>query len=149
MKSKCMQLVMSIIFFAGGQALVAAPTNIILKNASAFDFVYKPRHSSLHLYKYGSAEPHGYEENLVRAGEGKHVRIGARRPIEFSIKRYGYGSALSPWFDMPDPEELAKEQLNAEQYKKYEAAINSGKMPIVVVKSSYMGGWSFSIGYTN
>lgn len=150
MNSKCMQLLMSIIFFSSAQIVIADPVNIIVKNASAFDFVYKLLHAEHNLYQHGKSTPHGYEENLITAGDFKLVRVGPRRPMRFAIKRHGYGSgATSGWFDVPGPEELAAEQLNAEQLKAYNEAIGKGKLPTITIKSSFLGGWSFSIGYTN
>lgn len=138
---------MSIVFISCAQTLLGQPTKIILKNASAFDFVYKPLDAADDLYKYGQTTPHGYEENLIHAGESKIVNVGVRRPLRLSIKRYGYGSSMSAWFDVPNPEDLVTEQLNSDQQKDYEKAVNKGKLPIITIKSSMLGGWSFSIGY--
>lgn len=147
MNNKRIQMLMTIIFFSCAQTLLSVPAKIILKNASAFNFVYKPLPAENELYKYGETTPYGYDENLIVAGESKIVSVGVHRPLRLSIKRYGYGSSISAWFDVPNPEDLAKEQLTPDQQKDYEKAIGQGKLPIITIKSSMLGGWSFSIGY--
>lgn len=140
---------MSIIFFSCAQMLLGVSAKIILKNASAFDFVYKRLDAADNLYKHGQTTPHDYEENLIVAGSGKIIPIGVRRPIRLSIKRHGYGSSMSAWFDVPNPEDLVDEQLTLDQQENYKKAIDQGKLPIITVKSSILGGWSFYIGYIN
>jgi hypothetical protein len=147
MNNKSIQILMSIVFISCAQTLLSVPTKIILKNASAFDFVYKPLDAADDLYKYGQTTPHGYEENLINAGEAKIVNVGVRRPLRLSIKRYGYGSSMSAWFDVPNPEDLAQEQLTPDQFAQYQNAINKGVLPIIRISSSFLGGWRFSIGY--
>lgn len=124
------------------------PKNIILKNASAFDIVYKGMPANEVVYLKGQQPT--YEENLIKAGEYAIVPTYERRPIKLAIKRYGYGSALSPWTDVSEPERLASEQLNPDQYQRYRLYTeDKDKMPIVTIKSGYTGGWSFGIGYMN
>jgi len=147
MNSKHMIMLVSIIFFSCAQTLLGVPTKIILKNASAFNFVYKPLPAENELYKYGETTPYGYEENLIVAGDSKIVSVGVHRPLRLSIRRYGYGSSISAWFDVPNPEDLVIEQLTPDQQKDYKKAIDQGKLPIITIKSSMLGGWSFYIGY--
>lgn len=149
MKNNGIKILIGMIIFSWTYVLSArTPTHIFLKNGSAFDIVYKPLPAENDLYQYGQTKAHSYEENRISAGSGKKISIGAHRnPLRLSIKRIGYGSGLSSWFDVPAPEDLAREQLTTDQLAAYERAIEAGKLPIIIIRSSYLGGWSFSIGY--
>lgn len=148
MNNTHIKILIGIIISCSANALFGiVPTSILLKNGSSFDIVYKPLFAQSEVYQYGKSTPLTYEENLISAGSGKVVSVGSHRPLRFSIKRYGYGSDLSSWFDVPAPEDLAREQLTADQQQEYQNAIDGGKLAIITVTSGYLGGWNFSIGY--
>lgn len=148
MKNKSIKIVAGIVIFSWTYIFSGIiPTHIFLKNGSAFDIVYKPLPAENVVYQQGKSGEHSYQENLISAGSGKKVSIGLNHnPLRLSIKRFGYGSGLSPWFDVPAPEDLAREQLTPDQLKGYEDAINNGRLPIITIRSS-LAGWSFGIGY--
>lgn len=149
MNKRSIQTLVAIVFVcAANSAIFAAiPQNIVLKNNTMFDIVYKPMFAVNVVYQQRGKEERSYEENLIQAGTGKVIPTYGRQPIQLSIKRYGYGSGLSSWVDVTDPDTLARAQLSSKEYSDYEHAIGQGRMPIITIKSSYTGGWAFSIGY--
>jgi len=113
-----------------------------LKNASAFDIVYKRMPANEVVY-YKGQEP-TYEDNLIKAGEGILIQT---KKYQLAIKRYGYGSGFSSWTDVPGPDELARQQLTPNQFDEYDLATTKGNLPIITIRSGYTGGWSFTIGH--
>lgn len=111
MNNKSIKVFIGIIIFSTANLVSArTPSDILLKNASAFDIIYKQLPADNELYQYGKTTPRTYEENLIGTGSGKTVSVGPQRdPFRLSIKRFGYGSGLmSSWVDVPAPEDLAR-----------------------------------------
>lgn len=131
------------------------PTEILLKNGSSFDIMYKKMPSYEIVYNQGKEVL--YEKHIVKPGEGVIVPVRFKfhdstpnGEMQLAIKRYGFGSSLSPWVTIPNPNDLAKEQLDMNQIQRYYLYTQQkNKMPIITIKTGYTGGWSFTIGYTN
>ena len=94
------------------------------------------------------------QDNLWTSPENSNIvlkpgeRVQLSKSKNYSIRSAGPKTALSQYYDLPKPMDLAK-TLNREENIQYSAhQYEKGFMPIISVQSGLVYGWTFTLSYT-
>jgi hypothetical protein len=93
------------------------------------------------------------QDNVWTGGSNFVLKPGEFREVpgnrDYSIRTAGPKSALSQYYDVPRPYDLAQKSLNPEQFHQFDLTMtrkNPG-MAIINITSGWTHGWKFTLSY--
>lgn len=124
-------------------AITVCTGSFILVNKSRYDIFCRDR--SIEQAKE-NLWTHSKDSNIVlKPGERIQLPLNKR----YSIRTAGPKTAMSNYYDIPTPNELAKQTLNREEEIHFSAiSWEKGFIPIISVTSGLVYGWTFTLSNT-